>query len=451
MDKQDLLDAALDYIKTEAGKKAIGVDLDIENLKKVTTKETGEKPSPEALKKRLESYIPKLEKFTIEGRLYDKITSEPIEGAKVEPLLALGKKTFTDKNGEFIINLELPVLPFNNKALVESKLIYTKSGYIPQYAELLTQKREVKSDLKAKPLINTKLAADQAVEVVKEEVYSKIAEASKLASSLPEKILLVRRKSIEKFTNAILFKLLPLAIGLMLIFGITKIKDKNKKICPTTSQLKRAVKTRNSIARQINQIYVMVIVNVGLAVLFNYIAIQLRGIRMQISALPFPVAVPPGVGVPQSLLSGLQNIKDILKTLADANKKLNIQLIIALIFFIAAMVILSMILKTVDSLIFECAQDQEIELVELNSAIQDLANGGDNDNGIVTPNQVAGFTLEVVELDKNNIGKYKRRQAVGKNSQGVILVRGDQSFSNDDSTLINELIFYIRSNDLKAY
>jgi hypothetical protein len=449
MDKQDLLDAALDYIKTEAGKKAIGVDLDIENLKKVTTKETGEKPSPEALKKRLKSYIPKIEKFTIEGRLYDKITSEPIEGAKVEPLLALGKKTFTDKNGEFIINLELPVLPFNNKALVESKLIYTKSGYIPQYAELLTQKREVKSDLKAKPLINTKLAADQAVEVVKEEVYSKIAEASKLAASLPEKILLVRRKAIEKFTNAILFKLLPLAIGLMLIFGITKIKDRNKKICPTPSQLKRAAKTRNSIARQINQIYVMVIVNVGLAVLFNYIAIQLRGIRMQISSMPFPVASPPGVGVPQSLLSGLQNIKDILKTLADANKKLNIQLIIALIFFIAAMIILSMIIKTVDSLIFECAKDQDIELEELNPAIQDLANGDNND--IVTPNQVAGFTLEVVELDKNSIGKYKRRQAVGKNNQGVILVRGDQSFSNDDSALINELIFYIRSNDLKAY
>ena len=449
MDKQDLLDAALDYIKTEAGKKAIGVDLDIENLKKATTKATGKIPTAEELQKRLESYIPKLEKFTIEGRLYDKITSEPIEGAKVEPLLALGKKTFTDKNGEFIINLELPILPFNNKALVESKLIYTKSGYIPQYAELLTQKREVKSDLKAKPLINTKLAADQAVEIVKEEVYSKIEEAAKFAASLPEKILLVRRKAIEKFTNAILFKLLPLAIGLMLIFGITKIKDRNKKICPTPSQLKRAAKTRNSIARQINQIYVMVIVNVGLAVLFNYIAIQLRGIRMQISSLPFPVASPPGVGVPQSLLSGLQNIKDILKTLADDNKKLNIQLIVALIFFIAAMIILSMIIKTVDSLIFECAQDQDIELEELNPAIQDLANGGDNN--IVTPNQVAGFTLEVVELDKNNVGKYKRRQAVGKNSQGVILVRGDQSFSNDDSALINELIFYIRSNDLKAY
>jgi hypothetical protein len=145
----------------------------------------------------------------------------------------------------------------------------------------------------------------------------------------------------------------------------------------------------------------------------------------------------------------LQNIKDILENIADENKKLNIQLIIALIFFIAALIILSMILKTVDSLIFECAQEEDIELEELNSTIQNLAN--DEDDNIITPNQIAGFTLEVVELDKNSIGKYKRRQAVGKNDQGVILVRGDQSFSNNDSALINELIFYIRSNDLKAY
>lgn len=448
MKKQDLLDAALDYIKTKAGQKAIGIGLDIKQLKTVTQSAK----SPEAkkeIKDKLKSYIPVIKKFDIEGRLYDKTTSTPIEGAKVEPLLALGKKTFTDKNGEFAINLELPILPFNNKALVESKLVYTKKGYIPEYAELLTQQREVKSDLKAKPLINLKLAAAEAADELKQQVYSKIDDAAKMAASFPEKILLVRRKAIEKFTNAIMFKLLPLGIGLMLIFGITKIKDRNKKICPTPDQLKRAAKKRNSIVKQLNQIYIMVIVNVGLAVLFNYLAIQLRGIRGQITSLSFPVSVPPGVGVPQSLLSMLQNIKDILENIADDNKKLNIQLIIALIFFIAAMIILSMILKTVDSLIFECAQEEDIELEELNSSIQNLAN--DKDDNIITPNQVAGFTLEVVELDKNSIGKYKRRQAVGKNDQGVILVRGDQSFSNNDSALINELIFYIRSNDLKAY
>lgn len=448
MNKQDLLDAALDYMKTKAGKKAIGIGLDINQLKTVTQSAK----SPEAkkeIKDKLKSYIPVIEKFDIEGRLYDKTTSTPIEGAKVEPLLALGKKTFTDKNGEFAINVELPILPFNNKALVESKLVYTKKGYIPEYAELLTQQREVKSDLKAKPLINLKLAAAEAADELKQQVYSKIDDAAKIAASFPEKILLVRRKAVEKFTNAIMFKLLPLGIGLMLIFGITKIKDRNKKICPTPDQLKRAAKKRNSIVKQLNQIYIMVIVNVGLAVLFNYLAIQLRGIRGQISSLSFPVATPPGVGVPQSLLSMLQNIKDILENVANENKKLNIQLIIALIFFIAALIILSMILKTVDSLIFECAQEEDIELEELNSTIQNLAN--DEDDNIITPNQVAGFTLEVIELDKNSIGKYKRRQAIGKNDQGVILVRGDQSFSNNDSALINELIFYIRSNDLKAY
>ena len=235
----------------------------------------------------------------------------------------------------------------------------------------------------------------------------------------------------------------------MLIFGITKIKDRNKKICPTKDQLKRAAKKRNSIVKQLNQIYIMVIVNVGLAVLFNYLAIQLRGIRGQITSLSFPVSVPPGVGVPQSLLSILQNVKDILQNLADENKKLNIQLIIALIFFVAAMIILSMILKTVDSLIFECAQEEDIELEELNPAIQNLAK--ETEDNIVTPNKIAGFTIEVIELDKNNIGKHKRRQAVGKNDQGVILIRGDQSFSASDSVLINELIFYIRANDLKAY
>ena len=92
----------------------------------------------------------------------------------------------------------------------------------------MTQKREVKSDLKAIPLVNVKLAAEQATDELKQQVYNKLEEANDFALSLPEKILIVRRKQIEKLTNAILFKLLPLGIGLLLVFGITKIKDRNK-------------------------------------------------------------------------------------------------------------------------------------------------------------------------------------------------------------------------------
>jgi hypothetical protein len=452
MTDKELLELAIDYIQTEAGKKALNIGLDVNQLKNVVS--TAKNPEERnAIVGKLKSYIPKLEVFNIEGKLYDKTTSKPIQGAKVEPLLAIkepkGKKIFTNEKGEYKIDVKIPYLPFNNKALVESKLVFTHKEYIPKTSELVTQKREIKTDLKSKPLINLKLAAKQAADDIKKEVYAKIEQAAKIAATLPEKILLIRRKQVEKFTNTLLFKLLPLAVGLLLIFGITKIKDRNKKICPTPTQLKRAVKTRNKIAKQLNQIYIMVAINIGLAVLFNYIAIQLKGIRGQISSLPFPVATPPGVGVPQSLLSSLQNLKDILENLADQNKKLNIQLIIALIFFVVAMIILSMIFKTVDSLIFQCApKDSDIELEELNKSIQNLATEEDNEEEI---SKVAGFTLEVIQLDKNNVGNLKRKQAVGKNDQGVILVRGDQSFSASDSVLINELIFYIRSNDLKAY
>jgi len=449
--RKELLDAAFDFIKTKAGEKVLGFDLDIENLKKRMTKEEGEEPTPEKLKERLKEYIPKLEEYEIKGRIYDKYTTKPIVGAKVIPILALGDTVFTDKDGEFTLEVEIPILPFNNKALVQSKAFIEAENYLPLTGELITESRSVKTNLKTKPLINLELAVEEEELNIREELNKGIEKAANVANSAVEKVLLVRQKQVEKLTNTIMTKLIPLAIGLLLIFGITKIKDRGKKICPTPDQLRRAVKKRNSIARQLNQLYALLAINVALAVLFNYIAIQLRGVKTQISSLSFPTAVPPGVGVPYFVISLLENLKDLIQQILDQNKKLNIALIIALIFFVIAMIILVMILKTVDSLIFECAEGEKINLVELNKDLRALAEEDETEDNIITPDVINGFKIEVIELDKNRVGNYKRRQAVGKNQQGVILVRGDQSFSSSDTVLKNELIFYIKSNDLKAY
>jgi len=67
--EKELLDLALDFIKTEAGKKAIGTDLDLDSLKD----ENGKPLTPKQLKDRAKSYIPEIEYFTINGRLYDSI------------------------------------------------------------------------------------------------------------------------------------------------------------------------------------------------------------------------------------------------------------------------------------------------------------------------------------------------------------------------------------------
>ena len=209
-----------------------------------------------------------------------------------------------------------------------------------------------------------------------------------------------------------------------------------------------AVKKRNKIAKTVNQLYGVVAANVVLAVLFNYIAIQLRSVRSQIASLSFPTAVPPGVGVPYSLISALEEVKKLLDRFIQQNKALNIALIIALIFFVVALIIISQILKTIDSLIFRCAPNT-LPLVQLNQELQDLLDPEIEEED--TQQLVNGFILEVITVEKNSVDGIKRRQAVGKNQRGIIIVKGDESFSSSDQVLKDELAFYIKSRNLKAY
>ena len=44
----------------------------------------------------------------------------------------------------------------------------------------------------------------------------------------------------------------------------------------------------------------------------------------------------------------------------------------------------------------------------------------------------------------------KRKRAIAKDPGGVTVLKGEWSFSSVDQILIDELVFYIESNNLKA-
>ena len=44
----------------------------------------------------------------------------------------------------------------------------------------------------------------------------------------------------------------------------------------------------------------------------------------------------------------------------------------------------------------------------------------------------------------------KRRRAIARNKNGVVMLKGEYSFSSIDQILIDELVFYIQQNDLRA-
>jgi hypothetical protein len=61
---------------------------------------------------------------------------------------------------------------------------------------------------------------------------------------------------------------------------------------------------------------------------------------------------------------------------------------------------------------------------------------------------INGFIMGIeTEITTNPL---KRRRATAKNKSGVTLLFGEFSFTSIDQILIDELIFYIQTNDLKA-
>jgi hypothetical protein len=61
---------------------------------------------------------------------------------------------------------------------------------------------------------------------------------------------------------------------------------------------------------------------------------------------------------------------------------------------------------------------------------------------------VNGFEMGVET--ENSPNTLKRRRAIARNKAGVVMLQGDWSFSSIDQILIDELVFYIQQNNLKA-
>jgi hypothetical protein len=486
MGENTLLALSYSYLLSEEGKRLIGNNLDIssfksqlenklkENIQSLNNEGSSPKPklSREERKKsrqakkditksniqekkdQINQYIPELKEFNIKGRIYDKKQNSPLGGVKVEVIieeptyLKLDEKeysTFTLEDGIFEININLPILPFDQKILLQPKFLYTKDKYLPGFQEILTLDREIKTDLNLYPLLNLETASKDELSSLINSANKKIKEVNDIALSIPDKIVVARRKTIMNVVNTIQNKLFPLALSLLLGFGITKLTQKNQKICPTRNLLLNNIAKRNRIVKQLNQIFVTIAINTSLTAILTIIANKFKSGRLSVSSLPLPL-----VSQPYSSVSALQQVEEVLKELEEQNKNLNKQILISLIFLVASLIIILSLLKGIDELTQECAQEEDINLEPISQELTSLTNET-NEEGIIGVDSINGFTLEVQTLDQNSVGKLKRRQAIGKNSQGIILIKGDPSFSSSDQVLVNELAFYIQSNNLKAF
>jgi len=457
-------------------------------------------------------YLPYIGIFRTKGRIYDKQTKEPIQGIDVFPQLCLFPVTATqrenpvtkdplfdnndkplfrairdenlsspinseveningkfgvktDENGEFEITIGLPVIdaipnvslasvkakPFvfyqdNTKSLQTDTQRKTGEGaeYAPSIQVIVQQNGEVPQEQNIHGILNLTTASEYAAEEAKNEITRFVLEKVDPYLNFPEQFLIKLRNVVLKPATVVQNRLLPLAFQLMLYFGIAKQEQANElqKQCPSNERLKDILAKRNSVVRQINNIYGIIIANTALAVLFAYLSPVFKSLSNTIAGIPIPLQFAA-----YPVTSRLDRISALLDQLSETNKELKKQLLISLIFLIISLIIILRYLKTIDLLIEGCENVGNME--EINGELLAL-QGQSEAQGNSTLQNVNGFSLSVEVVDKAQVGELPRRQAIAKDSRGIIVLRGEPSFSAEDQILLDELAFYIQINNLKA-
>lgn len=450
MNEELLLGLAVGFMKSQRGSQVLS------NLKDKLTNDPQNEPI--------------ITTFVTKGRVYDKQTNESLKGVDIKFVEVLypmksfkndegeleykfdeggNKEIKTDSNGEFEIRFGVPVLPsLPNVVLGQPKFSYTIDGYAPQQQTIVTGNGEVLSNLPPVGLVNIDLAAEIAAAELKNEANKAIQKVSSLVLDPIERSIVVVKNSVLTVTSSIQNKLFPLAIGLLVIFGITKLTQSGEEKCPSNTLLKLAIKRRNSIVKQLNNIYKVIAINTALVAVFLAVSAAFKAAKITISSLPVPLitAVYP-------VVAALEGVKELFDKFEKANKDLRKALIIALVFLIASLIIILRYLKKIDELIERCASGSEgnegLEMTEINNELLAIgAESVEQGNPVVT--NVNGFEISVVVDQQSKTGELYKRRAIGKNSAGVTIVKGEGSFSAEDQILIDELSFYIIQNNLKA-
>jgi len=325
----------------------------------------------------------------------------------------------------------------------------TEGEYAPFAQVIMTQDGEIPQEQNIVSLLDINTASKEAAKEAADQITQFVVNNVTPYLDVAENYLTKLRNAVLKPATVVQTKLLPLAFQLMLYFGIAKEEQANQlqSKCPNPELLNEILRKRNSVVRQINNIYKVIIANTALAFLFLFLSKYLVGIRNTINSLSFPTAVPPGAGVPYSLISRLEKIQELLVKLSDINKDLKKNLIIALIFLIISLIIILRYLKTIDSLINGCTPNADLE--EINADLLALQIEAAEQGEPILEN-VNGFNLSVEVVDKAQVGDLPQRQAIAKDSRGIIVLKGEPSFSAEDQILLDELAFYITINNLKA-
>ena len=241
--------------------------------------------------------------------------------------------------------------------------------------------------------------------------------------------------------------LIPAILTQLAAFGITKASEAIKKnfkdinvTCPANlEELNAAIAKKNRLVKQLNNIYKFLErVKVGVQIVDVLISAAQIAIPIAITASSIP-------GAPGSTATPIEEIKRQLQKY----KLISSVTLMVLVILIQILEKILAYLALLDQAIGKCAIEGALPQEQLSTDLLTSTQFQSNQLSPVVTNS-NGFEMSVIDVDNVTVEGLKRRRAIARNSQGVIMLQGEPSFSSNDQILIDELVYYIQQNDLKA-
>jgi len=367
--------------------------------------------------------------YSIKGVVVNGQSLDPIKGAKVSisPITFV----FTDTNGNFTIEGNTP----GSGSL---SMIINSPGF--QFVEPALYKGDntLKSDIgviQLQPIISN-LKEDK----IKSSQLSRaqIKELSKDKKNLSY----YAEEKLSNQVNTLKNTLIPAVLTMAASFGVTQLgkytKDQLPKIleqasCPTQPELINLINRKNKLVKQLSN--TLKLIDSTTKILgYTQGAIVLLQATLTIADTTPPPINPTPSGVSKKLDRTIATLSSV-----------NAGVLSILIILRQVLIQVIDLLNLLDALVQKCYPDAEQEQVALE--LTALTNVQSQQLSPVITN-INGFTMgvETEVTDK----PLKRRRATATNSQGVVMLQGEWSFSSIDQILIDELVFYIQQNNLKA-
>jgi len=252
----------------------------------------------------------------------------------------------------------------------------------------------------------------------------------------------------------------PSIIEMIKKMGLEKVEDLVGDYCPPQDLLEVQIPVLQGIVDDLNNTVERIDKIAKIGGTANDVAAAIQGVATIInttipivSAASKSIPLIPGIVV--SALDDLDYIQNKLLIGQDGSPRLpkvtgSASSIVSSVGLISSIILrISNPLQQVIDKLKSCLPNQSNDIPTLNPLVLEYADLGNNNFAEEDPVSYNGFIIEIEEVPFTpTVNRYR---AVGYNSYGIPLIKGELSFTPNNAILVNELKFIIDRDSLSSY